>query len=130
MFEEVEQIIETIMQNSWHDTPVYFDNVLLKQSMETPYVTCKIDWLDAYGAGPMRTRNDGYILLEVFVPQNIGSRLATKLIDKLNDIFKSSGTGNLHFKPGQPQRIGNNNGWYQRNLNVPFYFDYCKEVLP
>ena len=128
MFEEAEQIIETALQNGWHLTEIDFDNVQFNSSLGTPYVSCNIEWYDAYGAGPTKVRNAGYISLSVFVPLNMGSRIATKFIDELNSLFQGLRIGNLHIKPGQVQRVGERDGWYQKSLSVPFYYDYCKGV--
>ena len=128
MIEEAEQIIETALQIGWTDSPVDFDNVQFNPVKGQPYIRMQIEWFDAAGAGPHRIREDGYVLLHIFVPVHMGTRFQAKMIDKLKILFMNLRITGMHFKPSRVQRVGENRGWYQRNLIVPFDYNYCREI--
>jgi len=130
MIEEAEQLIETALQVGWSETPIDWDNVRFIPVKGQPYIRLQIEWYDAAGAGPHRVRESGYVLISVFVPLSMGTRYQARMIDDLKTIFLNLRVTGLQFKPSRVQRVGENRGWYQRNLIVPFDYNYCREIIP
>jgi len=127
MIEEAEKAIEIIIQSSWNDTPVDWDNVTFVPTKGNSYIRVQIEWIDAFGAGPGRTRETGYVMVSFFVPVSDGTRFQAKLIGKMSKIFSQVRVSGMQFKPSRVQRVGENRGWFQRNLLIPFEYTYCKE---
>jgi hypothetical protein len=128
IYEDAERIIELTLQTHWTKTPIDFDNVPYDSRHGQAFVRLQIEWYDGESIGPMRHRYGGYIMLSVFVPGKIGSRLSAQYIDQLQAIFYGLKHEHLQILPGRVQRVGDNREWYQRNLLIPFTYDYCKEV--
>jgi len=130
MITEAEQAIEVALETGWTKTPIDWDNVQFIPQKGVPYIRMQIEWYDAVSAGPFRVRESGYVMFSVFVPVQKGTRYQADLIDNLKKLFLSLKISGFTFKPSRVQRVGENRGWYQRNLLVPFDYQYCKEVLP
>ena len=93
----------------------------------------------AFGTGPTRlvdlrqtaiSRFGGTFITQVFTKMGSGSGLALQVADACVDIFWAlqrefmDGTTSIKFRqPGQVQRIGESNGWYQVNVTAAFIRD-------
>ena len=130
MITEAEQAIEVALESQWTKTPIDWDNVQYQPLQGEPYIRMQMEWYDSVSAGPNRVRESGYVMLAVFVPVHYGTRYQADLIDNLKRIFLGLRISGLTFYPSRLQRVGENRGWYQRNLLVPFDYNYCKENLP
>lgn len=69
------------------------------------------------------TRYTGTIIIEVFTPSEEGVAASNEIVDEITRIFRYH-----HFTAEQiqcraPNRIivGENEGWYRVNVNIPFY---------
>ena len=128
IYEDAERIIELTLQTQWTKTPIDFDNVHFESRRGQPFIRLQIEWSIADGIGPFRNRYGGDIMISVFVPGKMGSRLSAQYIDRLQAIFAALKHEHLQIRPARVQRVGDFEEWYQRNLLIPFTYDYCKEV--
>lgn len=72
-----------------------------------------------------RFRHYGTIVFQIYVPESSGARVARTHADTIAVIFRNKYFGNPIISCGSPRltNIGENQGWYQINLSVPFYWD-------
>jgi hypothetical protein len=131
MLDIAERLIETLLQDNWTQTPLAFDNVNFAPVLGVDFVRVQIEWTTSANIGPSRIRHDGLVLLSVMVQPREGTRQSAKYASDLIRLFQdnsalSDSDTYLTFKAGYAQRVGEREGWYQRNIVIPFVFDYCK----
>lgn len=77
------------------------------------------------GAAVRQYRHVGVITVQVFVKENGGSRAAKSLCDSAGNIFrgKSFEDDNIVCRAPGITEVGSDDGWYQVNVDIPFYWD-------
>ncbi|MGE6580398.1 phage tail terminator-like protein [Vreelandella aquamarina] len=127
-FESIRLAIERRLA-SWDGVPVEYDGAPqtpeLKAAIEAKqsWVRCTIQHgasLVASISNRPETRRTGIIQLQVFTPENRGSRPAALLADSLAAHFEYHQDGHLTTDAASVQRVGESDGWYQYNVGVPF----------
>lgn len=75
--------------------------------------------------GSNRFRHYGIVTIQIFQPQDQGSKDARQLASNALGVFMGAVTTNgVHFQDVQGRQIGNDgNGFYQINVVAPFYYD-------
>lgn len=71
------------------------------------------------GNGPVVHRS-GVAIIQIFVPTGTNSRLITQTADKLRELFENKTDGKLDYFSVSANEVGETNGWYQMNLNIPY----------
>jgi hypothetical protein len=127
MFREAEKLIKTRLSLNWDISPIDFDNVTFHSEMGEPFIRLQIDWVNVErrSISNKSRKGEGFILISVFVPSNLGTATAFEWADLIAVIFDNYRVDSLKFGVGRPQRIGDNKGWFQININTPFYFNEC-----
>lgn len=72
----------------------------------------------------------GYVVVQIFVPENSGTVSARSLAQQAGDVFKAiqvslNATTEASFLMPEYREIGSNAGWYQINVACPYY--WCKQ---
>lgn len=125
-FQDALKIAEQRMLALWTTTPIRWDNVEFDPPSDAPWVSFhvlpgrsdKTDLINRY-------RSWGMVDVQVFVPVGDGSQPAFALADQIAVIWRSVTVGGIIFKTPSVQRVGDTqDGWYQVNLSVPFYWDH------
>lgn len=129
-FEATRQAIEARLAANWTTTPIKFENVPFVETVD-PYLALFI--LDGEGnqitvGDPVVKRWTGLILIQVFVPQDTGTKLARTYADSLGALFErqtfsAGASGTIRSRIASIQSIGVKDGWYQINVTVPFIRD-------
>ena len=71
------------------------------------------------GAGPVVYRT-GIIIIQLFVPAGSGSKLITETADKLRELFEFQDDDRLSYQAVSSIAVGEKNGWFQLNLQIPY----------
>lgn len=71
------------------------------------------------GNGPVVHRT-GIAVIQIFVPAGSGSLLITKTADQLRELFEFKSDGRLDYFAVSAVDAGENNGWSQLNLQIPY----------
>ncbi len=128
-FEDAQKSIETRFSTLWGTTTeIAYDNV-----EHTPGPTT-ISWVrlnvltgDSIVAGLAGSvnlyRNVGVIVVQVFVKEGEGVRVALLLADTAAAIFRGTQVDGVLYRAPSVERIGPSDGWYQINVNIPFQWD-------
>lgn len=66
-------------------------------------------------------RYKGLVIFQIFTKPNIGSGRATQLADTITGLFRNTKIGAITFRPPRVDKIGEDGGWYQVNVSVPFF---------
>ena len=129
-FAEEAKAIETRLAAGWTTTPIRYDNAPFPETT-APYVALFI--LDgdgnqiSLGAVALR-RWVGLIVLQIFVPQDTGTRLAKGYANTLGALFDRAefpveNGGLIRCRVPSIAEIGIRNGWNQLNVTIPFTRD-------
>jgi hypothetical protein len=122
--------IEKRFHDTWTTTPIVWGNVPFAEQTG-PYVALFI--LDGEGhqvslGTPALRRWAGVIIVQIFVEQDTGTKLARQYADTIGAIFDraqfsygSSGTIRCRIPSITP--VGIENGWFQINVEIPFIRD-------
>lgn len=111
--------------------PVQFENVTFRQPTGEPWGRFSIRLGDRSNAsvGTTHKRTVGLVYLQVFVPENRGTKPATELADRFAAAFDdreltTDGGTMVQFRSASSETIGlTGEGWHQTNLSVPFWAD-------
>jgi len=126
LFDQCRVDVETEIQANWNETHVVYENEELKYADE--YIRPAIIYGESNQVtlGPSGThRRLGVLVIQIFVKENTGTRRIKFLADTLTPLFKSVKLGIIQFESPTLIRVGQNNGYYQENFQVPFYVDIC-----
>jgi hypothetical protein len=126
-FEATRVAIESRVQTNWTTTPIKFENVPFKETKDA-YVALFI--LEGEGqqvslGTPATRRWPGVIIIQVFVPEDSGTKLAKTYADALAAIFdrvqfSSGNSGTISCRIPSVETVGAKDGWHQTNVTVPF----------
>lgn len=129
-FEDEAKAIEIRLTTNWTTTPIRYVNAPFKET-DQPYVALFV--LDGDGhqisLGPVALRRwVGIIVIQIFVPQDSGSRVAKTYATTLAAIFdrvefSTDASGLIRCRVPALREVGIINGWYQLNVEVPFIRD-------
>lgn len=72
-----------------------------------------------------RFRHYGTIIIQVFVRRDSGSRLAKTHADTISAYYRNStfGTPTIYCRAPYITNVGEREGWYQVNVNIPYQWD-------
>lgn len=129
-FEDTRKAIESRLASNWTTTPIRFENVPFTETA-VPYVALFI--LDGEGkqislGTPSLQRWAGLIVVQIFVPQDTGTKTARTYADAIGAIFDrqqfaSGNSGTIRSRIPSIRRIGITHGWDQTNVTIPFIRD-------
>jgi hypothetical protein len=122
------EVEKRVQDHLWapSDLALAFDNVAFKPpSPSKPWLRTTI--LDAEAVKTdlvNRYRHPGLVVVQVFVPIQSGTRGGRALADQVASLFRSVTVSGIFFRTPSLQRVGDtSDGWFQMNVNVPFFWD-------
>lgn len=128
-FDTLRENIEQRMVDNWTDSTVAYENV----AFDPPDPTSSAKWVrftvingesqTAEGGiqgSTYKTRDTGTISLQIFVPQNTGTKKSRQLIDSFNTIFEHKRFSGVVTYSANITPVGVRDGWHQTNLTIPF----------
>lgn len=125
--------IELLFKAEWADRcPVRFENMAWDDPRDD------IGWLALFvlpGPGRQITLNDvplhrydGTVIAQVFQKERTGTETVNKLAGQFAEVFRGRSlclddSGLIRFRTPSALVIGANSGWYQINVNAPYFRD-------
>lgn len=113
----------------WTGTPIAWDGVPNSPALQAaidakqPWVRLTINHGNsltaALGSAP-EVRRTGLIQVQVFTPENQGSRPAAVLADSLAAHLQYYAVDRLETLAASVQRVGPSDGWFQYGVALPF----------
>ncbi len=94
VFEPTRKMVEAMFQTSWAArTPVKYDNALFAQPTNAAFVSVSVRWGESQQAsigpaGARMERHSAAIMVQVFVPENSGSKDLSDHCDVVAAIFR------------------------------------------
>lgn len=73
-----------------------------------------------------RIRRNGILFVQIFGPENSETVTINQIIDNVTDVFETNLLAGVVFQSPNVNELGVNEGWFQVNVSVPFYFDDIK----
>lgn len=126
VFEDQWDAIERRMNANWSGSAFKFDNVPFDYPKEK-YVALTVLFGDGFQASLGDTpffRQVGVIMLQIFVPKEIGTKDIGTLADKFRQIFNHKQfEGIITRTVSGPRFVGETRGWIQYNCDVAFQWD-------
>lgn len=125
-FFDQQSTIEQAFLTAWTYTPVAKDNVSFEPQTLSEYV--RLTDLNAYGRRASLGNNPlyrygGMVVVQIFTKLNTGSARAKVLADLVTPIFRDRRIGDVQFFVPAVTRVGPRDGWYQVNVDCPYYRD-------
>lgn len=80
------------------------------------------------GVGTRKYDRQGFVIVQIFTPLNVGVKTALTLADQAREIFEGTRiTGiDMRFNDCQIQELGPLDGWYQVNVQTEFAYSEVK----
>ncbi len=75
------------------------------------------------GTNNKRFRHPGVAMVQIFTLVESGDQTALDLADKIQKKFRSQTTDGVTYRTPSIVVVGRNEGWYQVNINCPFFQD-------
>lgn len=76
------------------------------------------------GPGGNRYRHSGTLIVQIFTPPDVGDGRGLQTAESITSLFRSGTYDDVVYStPQAALPIGIVEGWYQHNLNCPFYAD-------
>lgn len=125
-FEAERASIEAKFATGWANrTPVAFDNNRFVPPASGAWVRLTIIPGDSFNAslGINHVRNVGIISLQIFVPEDSGTRQARQLADQAAVILENQRFNGISTRAASLVRAGESGSYLQFNLNAPYYRD-------
>lgn len=125
---DLKKTIEEYFETQWAlqtiVTPIAWENVAFTEPTNQPWVRLNFSFFPsenvAFGIDEVRLR--GELIVQIFIPPNVGTGPALKLADQVSDIFQDKIIGTIVLYESTPNNIGTgpDNNWYQVNIDTPF----------
>ena len=133
-FETVQITLEERMDTQWalsikKRVKVAYENARFTPSRGESWMRFTVSMGDGNqiamgGSSIKQYRNVGVIIIQCFVGENKGVQQAKKLASIAGEIFRSQTlAGNIQCRAPGIIEVGENKGWFQCNVNIPFYWD-------
>ena len=132
-FEDIRSLIESKMATDWTTTPIEFENVedsaalLAAKAANTPWirVTIREGAASLISMAPASScyRYPAVLFVQIFVKQGTGTATSRIYASAISDIWRGYFTNNVEFKTPSGDVVGELNGWFQFNVEVPFMWD-------
>ena len=122
-FDALRQTLETRMADNWASTPIAYNNVDFEPSTDQwvrfTVLTGSGETLGLQGS-TVYVRDRGLVSLQIFAKDAVGTAGSMALADTFLTIFEHARFGGILTYTGSVQVVGNNNGWHQTNVTIPF----------
>jgi len=124
------QLIESYVQDYYTDTSVKYDNIPFDQPTGEPFISLTI--LSGTGTntalGGQRVRYTGVIQVDIYVPENSGTRAARDIASSLRDLFTNKeitdGSTTITCRVASLNRVAKAPaGKYRISVTIPYTFD-------
>lgn len=131
MYETITQALEKRLQDNWALSPIAFDNVEYVPRRGEAFIRATITQTSAEATTiPANNQEGNYrefglLTIQVFTPQNEGSRPNAVLADGVAALYRGYQEGRLFCYSARVNRIGSSDEFYQTNVLVEFYYDNC-----
>lgn len=125
-FSTARRDIEKRLNDNWSTTEIAWDNVKFSPVNGTAWVACHIfeDTVNRINIGvPGQHRVTGTVVINIMLPEGGGTDIARQYGDTLAAIFRDAQFSGITFRETTLNNTGINEGWYQFNLVIPFYWD-------
>lgn len=133
-FDEFRAFAETKIQTDWTATPIEFENATESDALKaakdskTPWIRFTIrdggGELITVGSDSRLDRFVGLLIIQIFVAQKTGTGQARRYADQLSGFWKGyAGQPCVQILTPSINVIGENEGWFQINVNIPFQND-------
>lgn len=121
--------IESRFSTQWGvTTPIAWDNSQYKPDSGTPFVALSIlntsEQPVSIGS-TVKTRNGGFININIFVPENTGTAVIEGLCDSAAAVFRYKAFSGVSCRGAEIRLIGRNKEWWQYNVSIEFQRDEC-----
>jgi len=108
---------ELIFENMRSPAPELFDE----------WVRCSVQFGDSFRSAlgtPGQYRHPGVVFLQVFIKEGIGINRGVVLADELANLFRDQVVSGINFWVPRVIKVPTaNEGWFQVQVMIPFYFD-------
>ena len=126
---KVRAAIEAFLDSNWTTTSVRWSNTQLDTSSLAAYITATILPVSAFQNVLGQSggeRRDWLLVFQVFTPADTGAGANETIVDELETLFnkrtiEEATVGNIEFGVPFKHEVGETEGWFQLNLQVPFY---------
>jgi hypothetical protein len=128
-FDALRETLEQRMADNWSDSDVAYENI----AFSPPSPSSSAKWVrftvingesrtseGGITSGNYKTRDTGLVSLQIFVPQNSGTKKSRQLIDSFNSIFEHKRFSGVVTYSASIVPVGVLDGWHQTNLTIPF----------
>lgn len=120
--------IEQRLQDNWAVTKVASPNVPLSPKPKSTESWLRLRLFNDVATRitigtPGTHRVSGTLVIEIFTPENKGSRLGYTYGDTLAALFRDVQFNGITFQEVNVQDTGESNGWNKHNLTTSFYWD-------
>ena len=121
--------IEKRLDANWATTVIAWDNVnFIPPDAAAGNSWIRLSILDGEAirmnlGNPGIHRQTGLITIEIFAPLSEGTDTVRGYADTIASIFRDKQFNGITCREASPENLGENNGWYQMNINIPFFWD-------
>ena len=132
-FEDEERAIQDRFHANYSASPVQYDNAPIDDDLIRGIGWVRFNIFTAassqvsIGDSPV-DRHPGIIIIQSFTPENEGTRMEKQRFDLIDSIFKRKefrfgDSGLIRTRVPTISRVGNENGWHQSNIEIPYIRD-------
>ena len=127
-FESMTRSIETRFAANYSATPIAYANVPFEPPSNSPWVRLTVNYGDGLAGSlgwpnNVLRRDNGLIVIQVFVPVETGSQAAMALIDQIYPIYEHTLFDDIVPATASVSATGVSDGWQQFNVTIPFRRD-------
>jgi len=131
-FNDTRNAIEARMVANYSTYKVKFENTKFKPPVNTPWLALTVQDGEAFNAsiGTARRvqRHPGIIQVDIYVPENQGTKTSREIADAVAVIFNTvqfslGSSGTISTRAPALQGLGIEEGWDRKVLSIPFIRD-------
>jgi len=127
MIQEVNAIVNGLLTQHWHTTPIAWDNIDYVPKRGISFIRPRL-YVPSHERVAMgfRFRASGYVSIDLFVPKNTDTDTISGYADELFDIFVVNNNNDYTvFHAPTVMRMPQEKEWYSLSVTIPFTYDTC-----
>lgn len=117
--------LETHIAANYYETPVQYENAPQPDLTEwKEWIAVNTAFIDTEPRTLTSTpeyHQRGLVFVRVFTPDDIGSKRAREIVDSIIPVLSNRNIGDAFFWQASAVDVGPRDGYYQINIQAPFY---------
>lgn len=122
--DHIRKVSESVVHDNWHWTPIAYDSVPFDSAAQSSFIRHTLLPGDSFqSAMPACVRYSGIVAINLFTPQNLGTKDAYLAADNVAALYSHKTIEGIIFYGATTTRVGYSEDFFQLSVFIPYQYD-------